>query len=311
MKKNWTNRCHCEGYIFNHDLQERTSRKGVDYIAGTINVATDDTATNVVPVHFTYVTSTYRNGNTNETYNSLKDIISNGITYERAGNVAWKVRIDGDVELNEWYTRDGELASAKRMNGKFLHIQPSSYVLSDNPANFEVDMLIAQTIEREVEDGDDYLTLRGYVFNFRNDILPIEFSVRGKAGMDYFINQDISNSNPLLTKVKGKIVSNIIKIEHEEESAFGAPTVEVTTRTLRAWDVDWAAKEPYEWDDESTLTKKELKELLNKREQSLAEMKKRNEEYQNSRNEQSGFPTQTASVSPSLVEEDDDDDLPF
>ena len=151
-------------------------------------------------------------------------------------------------------------------------------------------------------------SLKIFGFNFRNDVLPVEFSVRSEGGIKYFESQDISNSNPMVTKVWGDILSTIIQIEHEVESAFGDPTVNVTTRTIRSWDVIGASAEPMEWDDDSTITKAELKQKLSEREERLADQKKRDEEYRNSQSGKSGFPTSTT---PSQVEEDDDDDFPF
>ena len=68
------------------------------------------------------------------------------------------------------------------------------------------------------------------------------------------------------------------------ESAFGGPQVNISTRTLRSWEVAGCAAEPYEWDTDETITMDELREKLAEREARVAAEKKRAEEYQASRN---------------------------
>ena len=98
----------------------------------------------------------------------------------------------------------------------------------------------------------------------------------------------ISNANPMVTQIWGKIVSTTQKIEHEVESAWGAPQIEYTTRTLRAWDVVGCSPEPMEWDDDSTITIAEFKDCLARRETQKAEAKARQEARQSK--DSAGFP---------------------
>ena len=133
-----------------------------------------------------------------------------------------------------------------------------------------MDMLIASTAVQEVENGEDYLNLRGYAFNYRGDLIPVTLTVRDKGGIQYFENADISNANPMLTNIWGKIVSTTQKVEKEVESAWGAPQIEYTTRTLRAWEVIGCSPEPIVWNDESTITIAEFKEAIQNRENQKA-----------------------------------------
>ena len=287
MKSNWTNNAHVEGYIFSHSLQarvtgEQSKNPGTPFIQGILNVATDDKGMNVVPVSFTYVTEYYsRSGKENATYKVLQQIINGQQnTYEQVGNSALKVRIDGDVEINDFLGRDGNMVAAKRVRGSFCHIVNDV----NFGATFETDMLIADASMQDVEDGEDYMNVRGYAFNFRGDLLPVTYTIDNPDGIKYFENCDISNNNPLLTRVWGNIVSTTIETKNEVESAFGGPQVNITTRTLRSWKIDGCAAEPYEFDDESTLTRDELKQKLAEREERVAAEKKRAEDYQASRN---------------------------
>lgn len=290
--KEFLNRVHLEGRIFSHTLQKRVAGEqsknpGTEYIGGVLNIATDEDGINVVPVRFTYVTAVYsKSGKPNDTYNVLTQIIENDITWEKNGkDQAPQIRVDGDIEVNDFMGRNGEMVEAKGVRGSFVHFANGSFGLNkdENKRNtFEADMLIAAALPQEVEDGEDYLNLRGYVFAYRNALVPVVFSIHNPAGIAYFEKCDISNENPLLTKVWGNIISTTQEIKTEVESAFGGSQVNITTRTLRAWEIAGCATEPYEWNDESTLTIKDFKQLLADREEVKAEAKRRAEERNSS-----------------------------
>ena len=324
MKSKWKNAVEVQGYIFNFGNDERRQLKerisgpnsthpGTEYIQGELNVATDDEASNVVTIWFQYVPKVWpaKNGKPereNPTYAELARLIDTAKTFESDGAAATKVRVSGNLDVNDFYTREGELASPKRIRGSFVHVLNGP--ISPNPATFDIECILSNAITKEVDGGEDYLTLKGYTFDFRNAILPFDVNVRIPAAITYFENQDISNANPLVTNIKGNIVSAIVKQEEEVESAFGDPVVNVTTRSVRTWDVTWAAKEPMEWDDESSITKAELKKVLQEREDMLAAEKKRQDEWKASQG--SSFTATTAPKAKAVVEDDDDDDdFPF
>ena len=63
-----------EGYVYStgsnfNQLSERVTGEnsknpGTKYIAGNLDVAVDDTGLNVITIHYTYVTETYKSGQT-------------------------------------------------------------------------------------------------------------------------------------------------------------------------------------------------------------------------------------------------------
>jgi len=282
MKNNFENSVDVRGWVFNHTLAKKVSKKGVEYIGGSINVATDVDAVNVVPVNFMYVVPTFKNGKPNTTYSFLEQIINENNTYEMNGASATKIRIDGDVECNDFVTREGDMASPKRVRGSFAHPETGD-IATVGCAKFKTDMLIEGYQEVEVENGDNYGRIRGYVFNFKNDFLPVEYTIRTAGGMNYFEKADISISEPMLTKVWGNIVCTTIENRTETENAFGAPTVNITTRTLRAWDIEGASVDPMEFGDESTMTAEDVAEGKNNRELHLVEVRANHDEYQRSK----------------------------
>ena len=109
--------------------------------------------------------------------------------------------------------------------------------------------------------------------------MPVEFSVINPKAMAYFEDLGATNSNPIFTKIKGRQISESIVRRVEEESAFGEPSIREYKSTKKDFVITWAQAEPYVWDDETTITARELTEALANREIALAEMKRRNDEY--------------------------------
>lgn len=291
MKERFVNKAFVQGYVMDHTLEMRVSgpnskTPNTPFISGRVDIATDEDKLNVVPVHFTYVTEFYsKSGKPNDTYAALKRII------EANPDDEIKVRVDGQVDVNDWYNKDNELVSTKRVSGSFLHIVNGKERSANAPNYFEVDMLISKATPKETSDGQEYLELGGYCFNFRKDFLPITLNIRTPEGISYFEGENIQD-NPLLTKVWGEIVSTTIEKEKEVESAFGAPVVKATTQSFRSWDITGAAKEPMDFGDESVMTAEDVKEGLANREQQLAALKQRQEE-QHKKTNNAGFPAAT------------------
>lgn len=293
MKKKMINATHIEGYVYEHKLENKTAgpnsaHPGVEFINGTLSIATDESCLNVVQVHFTYVTKETKAGKPNATYAVLQSIIDGktGSVMEHGKENAGKVRIDSAIGLNEWYdnrTQGTPLVSIKRNEGGFVHLASDLIDKVEDRATFDADMLVtkATRIEADEERGlPEKVILKGYVFDFRNALLPVEFAVTSPAGMDYFEGLELSEKNPLFTEVRGVQVSQTVVKQVEEEGAFGDTYVKETKSSYREFLVKWVSKIPYEWDAEETMLASELVEGIAQREVALAEMKKRNDEWQ-------------------------------
>ena len=284
-----------EGYLYGLDdgngrdaLAKRQSganskNPGTDYIAGTMLVAVDEEGLNIIPVHFTYVTKTYSSGKENRTYGVLEQILGSGKTWTSVGKEnALKVRIDASLALNEFYAQDGSLVAAKRNEGSFVNIVngPMSPVSEHN--RFTTDMVITNVTHVDADEEKnvtEYAVVRGCVFDFRNAILPVEFLIRNAQGMKYFEGLDANDSNPIYTKVWGKISCSSVTYEEKTESAFGEPIVNTRTRRTREWEITGAAEEPFNFGDEGVLTVEELTKAMQDRQVHLADVKKRADDY--------------------------------
>ena len=289
MAKKMINQTHIEGALYQHDLTlkvtgENSKNPGTEFISGNIEIATDDAGINIVPVHFTYVTATTSKGTANATFNVLKNIIDRvykTVMTDGAEN-ATMLRIDSAIGLNEFYDRNDQFVSVKRNEGGFVHVTPTIAEDERTRNTFDCDIIINNVthIEGDEDKGTtDKAVVKGVIFNFRNDVMPVEFSAINPKAMDYFEGLGASNSNPIFTRIKGRQISESIVRRVEEESAFGEPSIKEYKSTKKDFVITWAMPEPYVWDDGSTITARELTEALAAREITLAEIKKRNDEY--------------------------------
>ena len=294
--KSMINRTHIEGLIYEHDLQMRESgpnskNPGTQFIMGNVQIATDDAMTNIVPVHFTYVTATTSKGNPNATFTILSQIIDGtlGSVMANGEDSAAKVRIDSAIGLNEFYSdRNGqeELVSVKRNEGGFVHTIAALAEDESSRNTFEADILITnvRTIDADEERNlPEKAIIKGAIFDFRKALMPVEFSAINPNAISYFEGLGASNKEPVFTRVKGRQVSETITRKITEESAFGEASVREVTSNRKDWVITWAQSDPYVWDDESTITAAELTEAMSNREVYLAGIKQRQDEYKASK----------------------------
>lgn len=297
MSKKFINQTHVEGYVYEHRLEKRVSgpnskNPGTPFIMGTLSIATDNDLLNVIPVHFSYVTEVTSTGRANATYTTLEAIIDGkiGSVMEHGAENAGKVRVDSALGLNEWYdtrTPGTPLVSVKRNEGGFVHLTQELNEDESKRNTFEVDMVItgATRLEEDTErELPERMTLKGCVFDFRNALLPVEFTVLNSAAMDYFEGLAPTSKTPVFTKVRGEQISKTVVRKVEEQGAWGEPSVRETRTSQRDFIVTWALPVSYEWDSEDTIAASELSEFMSTRELYLADLKKRNEESANRRN---------------------------
>lgn len=283
------NREKIEGRVYQFDLSIKTVQNessknyGTEFISGNLEVAVDEDILNVIPIHFTYVVEQTKNGKKNATYTALKKIIEEGKTIIADGkDEATKVRIDTALGLNEFYTQDDQLVSVKTNEGGFVTIINELGPVEERNT-FATDIVITNVSRVEADEEknikEDYAIVKGAIFDFRGALLPVDFVVRNPQGLNYFEDLGASGSNPIYTKVWGKINCETITRVVEEESAFGEAAVRTYERKTKEWVITGSSRVPYEFGDEEVLTSEELTKLMQDRELMLADLKKRNDEY--------------------------------
>lgn len=298
MKK-FINKADFVGYLYQHNLELRTSgpnskNPGTQFIMGTIDVATDDALLNIVQIHYTYVTEKTKNNTPNATFNTLMDIINGKLGTVMGNGIdhAAKLRVNSTVDLNEFYTdRNGkeELVSAKRNEGGFVHVVNELPELEQQRNEFRVDMIITKVhavdadTEREIPE---HAIVTGYIGDFRGSLKPVDFVTYGQDAIAYFEGLEL----PCFTCVWGPEISTTIKKRVEVETAFSGTEVRETTSTRKEFVIRSAQPMLYLWDDESTITVDEIKKAMADREIYLADIKRRNDEYKASKNKPTATP---------------------
>lgn len=293
---NFINTEKIEGYVYStgsnfNQLSERVSganskNPGTPYIAGDLDIAVDEAGLNVITVHYTYVTKTYKNGQVNNTYVALKRIIDNpDKTWLNGGKEnAFKVQCTGvSIALNDFIAGDGSKVAAIRNENGFCSIV-NELGPEEKRNTFTADMLITRVTHIDADanknNTKDFTAVGGIIFGYGPIILPIAFVVHNEMGMNYFENLDITPSNPIFTKVWGRINCMTVKTERVEESAFGEAAVQTYERKSREYVITGTAKVPYDFGDEQVLTLADVNKMSQDRQTMLAEIEKRYNERQ-------------------------------
>ena len=275
MKK-MINKSHIEGILYESTLEEKVSNSvdGTKYISGklAIEVAED----NVVTVDI-YENEITKAGKKNQKYDKLKSLIGANSVVTTGRDTAVCLKIDSALSLNDWYPPQGELVSTLRnFNGFINFISPQEM---KPQATFQVDMLITSTMDdMEKDENGDFvpngaLKVKGFIFDFANRIMPVEFLVESEAGVNYF--RDLEPNT--FTKVWGKQVTQTKTIRKIEESAFGDDKVIEFTNTRKKFVITGANKEPYMFGEEGILTVQEVQDAIANRNVYLADKKAQSE----------------------------------
>lgn len=298
--KTMKNEFHLEGFLYQHTLEKKvtgpkSANPGTEYITGEIQIATDNEITNIVPVHYTYVTAKTKSGSDNATFATLNNIVNGVIGSVTAHGIdkAGKLRVDTALALNEFYSdRSGklELVSVPQNEGGFVH---ALAVLEDDPKQekrnrFDCDILITGVKHIDANEEaktDDRTQVSGYIFNFRKALLPFTFIATAPGAMNYYENLGATPTAPVLTRVKGRQISTTVVREVVENSAFGEPSIRETKSSRREYLITWGQTEPYEFGEEGVLTAEEVTAALAERETFLATLRSRREEYNASKNQ--------------------------
>ena len=112
MKQKMINTVRIEGILYQHKLELKVSgpqskKPGTEFITGTIDIATNNAMTNIVPIHYTYETATRASGKENNTFKTLKSILDGTIgcyTNPAVKDNAARLRVDSAIGLQEFYS---------------------------------------------------------------------------------------------------------------------------------------------------------------------------------------------------------------
>jgi len=290
MKSKMINNVILKGRVYDIKLVNKVAgpnanKPGANFISGDLEIATDEEGLNIVPFHMTYCTEKTKKGAVNNTYTVLNTIITQGKSWVKSGKEeAPIVQIDSSLGLNDFFTDDDEHISAKRVDGGFIKFIRATDLDEDEKerSKFVLDMVINRAVEIEANEETgtpESARIYGNVFNFKNDILPVDFVVEDPSGVKYFLDIDPSNEAPLFTNVWGSIISRAGTKTVITQSAFGESLVTKIPTSKKKWEVAGSESEPYEFGEENTITFEDLKTAAENREVYLADIKKKRDEY--------------------------------
>lgn len=286
------NAVHVEGYVYDINLNLRTSgpnskNPNTPFINGSIDIATDDSCLNIVTVSFAYVTEFFsKSGKENQSYKLLSGLVANDRSVKSVGIAnAMKVRVDGSIGVVDYLNREGKMSHFQEAQGSFIH-EINGELPADEAAR---NQFSADTILTEVgfNEAETVYSLKGFVLNFRNDLIPVTFTLNNPKGQQAFDKIGISPESPMMVSLWGSIINTTIAAEvtaeEEDFDDWGVAKVETTTTTLRTWQVV-GAKTSAAVPVEDRIEEDDFRKMLTARKERVASEQQRQEEYRASKN---------------------------
>lgn len=299
MKKTMLNTASVQGILYNHDLKlqksgENSKNPGTEYIRGSISIAVDPEMTNVIDIHFLYVTENTKKGK-NVTFTVLKNIIDGTLpNYMEHNCDTTYLSVSTSIGLNEFYSKntgEEQLVSNQRYIGGFVrHIKESDLTPEAEDGmvsarnSFLVEGVITGINRLEADEEQELperMTVKGAIFDFKKALLPVEFVIYRKDGMDFLEDNQVSSKNPMFVKIEGYVNSTTVVRRTEEETDFGPPIIRMSTKTRKEFIINSFTSGI--WNDESTITEEELRNAMAERNVYLATIKQRQDEYEASK----------------------------
>lgn len=270
-----------EGYVVEHKLEVRDyKRKGKDNtefqdkgITGTVDVRTGENEVQQVRF-FTYATNAQGkpNGNFKSYSEFMEKVVSQADVASGKGETPSFVRIQGSLELNEYYGQDGKLRQNPQIAGTFINmITP----LEETKATFDVEAIIKSVRDEVKNDEETGRVIISAFVPLYNKIVPLEFVV-GNKGADYVRDNFESSST---VNVWGKFTNFRKVTEKVTEGGFGEDKVEEKVEYLRELEITGGAV--YDEDDKRSFSAEAVRPALQAREVYLAELKTKSENRNN------------------------------
>lgn len=225
-----------EGILAETDLEEKKflkDGKQTEAIGGSITIRVEQKigekdVVSDVPVYM-FATKFTKKGTANPAYENIKNIKDNYVSIAASDEAhADKVRItNGDIRMNEYYGRNGNLVSFPRINASFVQRVRESEEFMPK-AEFTCTAVVLQQdyeLDKEQNETGRYLLKTAIVqYGDRLDVVP--FVVESKKAINY-ISSNWESGNTV--RINGKLNFSFKVIREVKESAFGDPVVNERT----------------------------------------------------------------------------------
>ena len=225
-----------EGILAETNLEEKKflkDGKQTEAIGGSITIRVEQKigekdVVSDVPVYM-FATKLTKKGTANPAYENIKNIKDNYVSIAASDEAhADKVRItNGDIRMNEYYGRNGNLVSFPRINASFVQrVRETEEFLPK--AEFTCTAVVLQQdyeLDKDQNETGRYLLKTAIVqYGDRLDVVP--FIVESKKAINY-ISSNWESGNTV--RINGKLNFSFKVIREVKESAFGDPVVNERT----------------------------------------------------------------------------------
>lgn len=229
MLRQAVNKVYIEGILAENDLNYTSftkNGKNVEAIGGKITVKVTQKINGVdkelmIPVHM--FSAKYKNdGNPNPAYASI-DATKNNLVSIAASDEdhADRIRLTGSLEMNEYYSQNGQLVSFPRIKASFVN--KISKEICNQRAEGEIEFCVAEKIEEiENDEPTGRLIVRGIVPQYGGKIDVIPFYVTAPTAIDV-ANTYWNEGDSVRVQIKLNFSSTTKQII--EEVDFGDPIV--------------------------------------------------------------------------------------
>lgn len=274
MLRQAENKVYIEGTLSQINLEYKSYVKNgttVEGISGTIDVKVNlDKQVLTIPVH-AFANKYTKTGNINPSFESLEKAKRELVSIAACGDEekADKVRINGDIRMNDFTGKDGRLISQPRINTSFVN---KVYGAVSPAANFSLEFMvqnIAPVVDREgVEVEPKKVNVIALVPQYGGlvDVMTLT------ANAPSVINAVEQHWEPgFCYKASGVINFTSTTEEYEEHVDFGEPLRKVRTINLSELVITGGSGMPM--DDNLAFSKEDIKAGLDRRAAMIEERK--------------------------------------
>lgn len=216
-------------------------------------------------------------GKANRLYAGLVTIMNETVSIaDKEANpdlVATRLKVVGDLRLNEYAGQDGQIRSFPSIQGTFVNRLPETDE-TENKAEFDVEGLIGKVVD-EVERGTGDETGRKKVtllIPLYNSVIPIEFVVDAGKGADYIQDNFINGSS---VRIYGDIVNFRKVTKKEVEMGFGENKIEESVEFVNELTIRGGSLYDPDVHTSKIISPELVKEKLVEREKHLENLKTR------------------------------------
>ena len=266
-----------EGILAETDIEDKTflkDGKQQEAMGGSITIRVEQTigeklVVSDIPVYM-FATKLTKKGTPNPAYENIKNIKDNYVSIGASDEAhADKVRVtNGDIRMNEYYGRNGNLVSFPRINASFVTRVKDSEEFNPKAEFTCTAVVLKQDYEQDKDQNETgrYL-LQTAIIQYGDKLDVVPFIVENKKAINY-ISSNWESGNTV--RINGKLNFSYKVIKEVKEGAFGDPVVNERTVSTSELIVT-GGSEPIE--GESAYDAQDIKAGLAQRKTKLEEMK--------------------------------------